>query len=103
MENYYERSYRLFDNLIDRNYRHLNSVDTITNVMKLIFKEQSLYKYIFEQYYSDNRSPFITAYYQTMDYLQNGFDFDKTIQIVAKNILKRIFKEKRSGDIYLIY
>jgi len=70
----------------------------VTNTIKSIYKNEEIFKFVFEQIYSDPKNPFTTAYYEFMIFKQSGYDLDDICYTLAENILIRRYNEKKSGE-----
>jgi hypothetical protein len=71
--------------------------------MKTIYNNPDTFKYVFEKFYSNRRSPFTTAYHEFMSYLNSGLEFEETVNLIAEGILLRMLKEKNNNNIYIVF
>ena len=75
----------------------LSSLWFFTCVLKLFEETLSCY-------YLDGRNPFTTAYQSFMINLNgNDMDLEEVFQETATNLLYRLLKERKSGNIYIVY
>jgi len=97
---------KLFDeiiNIVVRNYDIINHETALYNVVrcvKSIFTDPKTFEYIFQKYYSYDRSPYITAYSHFMNCLYSGYEFDETVEIISEGIIIRKLNEKRGVLVY---
>jgi hypothetical protein len=94
-----EAVYKRFDKKIKKTNVDL---DDIIGEMKIMYKKHTLFKYVFEKYYSCSRNPFTTAYSQFMHYLNMGYKIELTFNYIIENIIERMEHEHKHG-IYTVY
>ena len=77
-------------------------INEVVLAIKNIYVDKDLFKYIMEQYYSDNRSPFINAY---NDFMNNFscMDIEVLFYTISKGILYRLIREQRTNNEYIVY
>ena len=104
----HDRAYFLFDNIIHTlvdNYTHnFNEfyINEVVIAVKNIYIDKKLFKYIMEQYYSDSRNPFTTAYSQFMNKI-NQTPLDELFYDISRDILYRLIRENRADNDYIVF
>jgi hypothetical protein len=67
--------------------------------MKNIYENTDDFKTIFENYYCDDKSPFITAYRQFTNYILNSeHSIDESYYIICRDIIYRKILEMKNNN-----
>ena len=83
---------------------HEKAVDDIMLSMKIIYKDDDIFKYVFERFYSNRLNPFLTAYTEFMNYKSNNnYELDNIFYLIADGILVRSLKEKMSNNVLIVF
>jgi hypothetical protein len=106
----YEKVYKNFSQLIIiilNKYTkkiHEKAVDDIMLSMKIIYKDNNIFKYVFERFYSNGLNPFLTAYSEFMNYKSNNnYELDNIFYLIADGILVRSLKEKITNNLLIVF
>jgi len=105
-----QNAHRLFDEVIKvltETYNHKNHkffIQELVKALKSIYTNKKLFQETLSCYYLDSRNPFTTAYQSFMINLNgNDMDLEEVFQETATELLFRLLKERKSGDIYIVY
>ena len=108
--NIYDKVYKNFNELIililNKYTRkiHENAVNDIMLSMKIIYKDNDIFKYVFERIYSNRVNPFLTAYSEFMNFKStNIYELDDIFYLIADNILIRSLKERLTNNVLITF
>ena len=79
-------------------------IQELIKTLKSIYTNKRVFEEIMSMYYLDSRNPFTTAYQSFMiDLNGNDMDLEEVFHETATNLLYRLLKERKTGNIYIVY
>jgi len=84
--------------------KHNFFIHELIKALKIIYTNKTVFEEIMSRYYLDNRNPFTTAYQSFMiDLNGNYMDIEEVFHQTATNLLYRLLKEHKTGNIYIVF
>jgi len=84
--------------------KHNFFIHELIKALKIIYTNKTVFEEIMSRYYLENRNPFTTAYQSFMiDLNGNYMDIEEVFHQTATNLLYRLLKEHKTGNIYIVF
>ena len=84
--------------------KHNFFIHELIKALKIIYTNKTVFEEIMSRYYLENKNPFTTAYQSFMiDLNGNYMDIEEVFHQTATNLLYRLLKEHKTGNIYIVF